>query len=373
MTLPEPHSRVRRRSPASRRALPVVLGVLLVAAPLLPFTPPAAGQQSNQSRLEKIRAELRDAKTDADKNQKLLDEIEGQIKLVERKLRAARDEEKAGAVERKQADTLALAADAEVDRLRRQIGERARTVYMTGGTGQLEALTGSDSPEAMLDRVLRLDSLAREDSRIMPDLQTALEIAQGAQERIRLADEHRAAATAAINQQGAELRETRTVRAEAQKRLETRIRQYQEAIEVVLQESARLRAELSGSSGSGSVGNLLRPVPCPQTSGFGYRWGRMHEGIDFGCDIGTPVKAAKAGLVIKAGWSSGYGNLVLVDHGDGVVTAYAHNSRFAAGVGDDVNAGQVVAYSGNTGRSTGPHVHFEVRINGVPKNPALYL
>lgn len=373
MTSPPSPTRTGRRPPARRWAIPALLGALLVAVPLFPFGQPAAGLQPRQRQLDRIRAELRDAKTDAAKNQELLDKIRRQLTLVERQLRGARDQARAAAVEREEADRLAALANAEVTRLRQQIGERARAVYMTGGAGQLEALTSADSPELMLERVSRLDSLAREDSRVMPDLQTALELAQAAQERIRQADERRAAAIAEVEQRGDELRETRAVRVEAQERLDARIAEYREDITVILEESARLRAELSGSSGSGDVGTLLRPVSCPQTSGFGIRWGRMHEGIDYGCDIGTPVKAAKAGLVIKAGTSSGYGNLVLVDHGDGVVTAYAHNSRFAAEVGDDVGTGQVIAYSGNTGRSTGPHVHFEVRINGVPRNPALYL
>jgi murein DD-endopeptidase MepM/ murein hydrolase activator NlpD len=349
------------------------LAALIVAAPLLPFGPPASGQTASQSRLDKIRAELRDAKTDADKNQKLLDQVNAQIRQVQQQLRRAREQEKSAGVERDQATQLATQASDDVNRLRQQVGARARAVYMTGGTGQLGALTGAESPEVMLERVSRLDSLARKDSRVMPDLLVALQLAQDARERILAADKARVEALEEITRRGEELRETKDVRTEAQQKLDQRVEQFRENIAVILQESAALRAELGGSSGSGNVGTLLRPVGCPQTSGFGIRWGRMHEGLDFGCPIGTPVKAAKAGLVIKAGVSSGYGNLVLVDHSDGVVTAYAHNSSFRVGVGDEVSAGQVIALSGNTGRSTGPHVHFEVRINGVPKNPAIYL
>ena len=100
------------------------------------------------------------------------------------------------------------------------------------------------------------------------------------------------------------------------------------------------------------------------TSGFGWRWGRMHEGIDISVSTGTPVVAAKAGVVIVAGWLGGYGNLVVVDHGGGVATAYGHNTSVTVGVGQYVEQGQLIAYSGSTGHSTGPHVHFEVRING---------
>jgi murein DD-endopeptidase MepM/ murein hydrolase activator NlpD len=108
-------------------------------------------------------------------------------------------------------------------------------------------------------------------------------------------------------------------------------------------------------------------------SGFGMRWGRMHEGIDITCATGTPVRAAGAGTVIWAGWRGGYGNLVVVDHGGGLSTAYAHNSAYASSVGQSVAAGQVISYAGSTGNSSGPHVHFEVRVNGSAVDPLRYL
>ena len=99
----------------------------------------------------------------------------------------------------------------------------------------------------------------------------------------------------------------------------------------------------------------------------------MHEGIDITASMNTPVHASAAGRVINAGWLGGYGNLVVVDHGGGLSTAYAHNTSFAVSVGDTVSAGQVIAYSGSTGDSSGPHVHFEVRVNGSAVDPLGYL
>ena len=99
----------------------------------------------------------------------------------------------------------------------------------------------------------------------------------------------------------------------------------------------------------------------------------MHEGIDIAVGQGTPVHAAAGGTVIYAGWMEGYGNLVVIDHGNGLSTAYGHNSSLASSVGQSVAAGQVIAYSGSTGHSTGPHVHFEVRVNGAPVDPLGYL
>jgi murein DD-endopeptidase MepM/ murein hydrolase activator NlpD len=122
-----------------------------------------------------------------------------------------------------------------------------------------------------------------------------------------------------------------------------------------------------------SSSGLIWPVNGPVTSGFGMRWGRMHTGIDIAVPTGTPVQASAAGTVVYSGWMSGYGYLVAVDHGGGLATAYAHNSSLLVDVGEHVEQGQTIAYSGSTGHSTGPHVHFEVRVNGVPVDPLLYL
>ena len=101
----------------------------------------------------------------------------------------------------------------------------------------------------------------------------------------------------------------------------------------------------------------------------------MHTGVDWANRIGTPIVSAGNGTIIKAGWESGYGRRVEVQHANGYVTAYSHQSRFAKGIapGAKVRQGQVIGYSGNTGASTGPHLHFEVRINGVAQDPMGYL
>lgn len=116
--------------------------------------------------------------------------------------------------------------------------------------------------------------------------------------------------------------------------------------------------------------------PCtnwPITSRFGYRWGRLHAGTDVGVMTGTTVRASRAGQVTVAGWCGGYGNCVMIDHGDGVTTVYGHLSEVTVSVGEYVDQGERVALSGNTGRSTGPHLHFEIRINGTPVDPEPYL
>ena len=146
-------------------------------------------------------------------------------------------------------------------------------------------------------------------------------------------------------------------------------------------------ASSSGSSSSSDVetfspsssGGMIWPISGPITSPFGWRthpiFGnqRFHSGLDIGGDYGLPIHAAKAGVVSHAGWIGGYGNTVMIDHGGGVVTLYGHNQSLNVSVGQQVSQGEVIAFCGSTGNSTGPHCHFEVRLNGEPVSPYNYL
>jgi murein DD-endopeptidase MepM/ murein hydrolase activator NlpD len=118
---------------------------------------------------------------------------------------------------------------------------------------------------------------------------------------------------------------------------------------------------------------MIWPVNGPVTSPFGWRWGRMHEGVDIAVPSGTPIRAAKAGVVAIAAPTGGYGNYTCVNHGGGLSTCYAHQSSFAAGVGDSLGEGEVLGYVGCTGSCFGDHLHFEVRVNGSAVDPMGYL
>ena len=122
-------------------------------------------------------------------------------------------------------------------------------------------------------------------------------------------------------------------------------------------------------SGAAGRGGCVLPARGPVTSEFGSRWGRLHAGLDISGPIGTPIWAAKAGSVVVAGSQSGYGTTVVLDHGGGMTTLYGHQSRLAVRTGQTVRQGQVIGYIGNTGQSTGPHLHFETRYGGTPKSP----
>lgn len=148
--------------------------------------------------------------------------------------------------------------------------------------------------------------------------------------------------------------------------------------------AAAAAAQSSGGQGASDnwvqgTGQLGWPVSGEITSPYGYRvhpiWGTTiyHSGIDIGVDEGTPVHAADGGVVVWSGWMGGYGYAVVIDHGNGLSTLYGHNSELAVDEGQSIAKGQVISYAGSTGNSTGPHVHFEVRVNGDPVDPMGYL
>jgi murein DD-endopeptidase MepM/ murein hydrolase activator NlpD len=147
-------------------------------------------------------------------------------------------------------------------------------------------------------------------------------------------------------------------------------------------EQAKVMAALRASATSNSApagpvrqgsGQLNWPLNAAISSGFGTRWGRLHAGIDLPVPEGTPIHAADGGRVAIAGWMGGYGNYTCIQHTGSLSTCYGHQSRIAVSVGQSVSQGQVIGYSGNTGHSTGPHLHFEVRVGGSPVDPMGYL
>jgi murein DD-endopeptidase MepM/ murein hydrolase activator NlpD len=204
--------------------------------------------------------------------------------------------------------------------------------------------------------------------------------AQAAVQAVALLKKDQEKAKAVLDQRIADLTAEADALAAEQTKLEDLIRQRQAALE-----AARRAREAAGqavgnglnrlpNTGSGvSPTGFIWPVQGVLTSGFGPRWGRMHTGIDIAAPSGTPIHAAKAGEVIFTGWLGGYGNAVILDHGDGIATLYGHQSRIGCSEGQILNQGDVLGFVGTTGHSTGNHLHFEVRVDTKPRNPRPYL
>ena len=280
--------------------------------------------------------------------------------------------------------------------LTERLGNRLVDLYENGEPSSLEVLFGSKSITDLIDTAQVVDSLGAQDRSIAGQV-------EGAKERVRVQREHtrrfRSLAAAEVrtigirrNQVAAlrdrllasknQLAAARTAKRDALQNVKESKAEYLHEAAGLQQASAALASRIrigpvvvrySPGDTTPSAAGFIWPVNGPVTSPFGWRWGRMHEGIDIGVGYGTPIHAAASGRVVYAGWMSGYGNLVAIDHGRGISTAYGHQSRLAVSVGQVVSQGQTIGYVGCTGHCFGPHLHFEVRINGAPVDPLGYL
>ena len=273
------------------------------------------------------------------------------------------------------------------------LSARLSAAYRAGEPTILQVLLASGSVSDAAAIHGNLERIAEQDRRLIVETKSNADASRSARIRIAtaraevLTTEQRVAgaeaeAAQALSVIGAErnrLVAARSARATLLSRVTANRRELEAEARGLRARSAQLASQIrSGSSNlpatvsvSGS-GQFSWPVNGPITSGFGQRWGRMHEGIDIGVGAGTPIGASAAGTVIVAGWNGGYGNLVVVSHGS-IATAYAHMSRIAVSVGQSVGRGAVLGAVGCTGHCFGPHLHFEVRVGGVPQNPLNYL
>ncbi|NLN21968.1 MAG: peptidoglycan DD-metalloendopeptidase family protein [Syntrophomonadaceae bacterium] len=266
------------------------------------------------------------------------------------------------------------------------LNKRLRDIYMQGKLSYLEVLLDSTSMSDFLTRLDFLKRLMENDAKLVKE--TAAERDELARKKreleekkeqvlsLKRATELKQNTLAARSQE----REDTLKRLQADKAAcERAIKELEESSRKLTQIIQQYQSKNPNPSPPQGNGSMIWPAAGPITSGYGMRihpiYGTysMHTGIDIGAPHGAPVKAADGGTVIYVGWMGGYGNTVVVDHGGGISTLYAHLSGFAVSSGSRVGQGQVIAYVGSTGNSTGPHLHFEVRINGHHTNPLGYL
>jgi murein DD-endopeptidase MepM/ murein hydrolase activator NlpD len=264
--------------------------------------------------------------------------------------------------------------------------ERASRMYKQGATMSLEVLLDSGDAGDAFARSSYLRQVTQADRASIERLEASQVAVAAERERF---DAERERLVGMQQEQEELLAEVQTIRdsramAAAEAREQVRLLHEEqddleadqaelEALIERRQEEARAAQEAAAATGAPSSSGFAWPMCAPVTSEYGPRWGRMHRGIDQGASTGTPVGASKDGTVIFADWQGGYGRMVLIDHHDGVVTAYAHLSSFAVSAGSSVSQGQTIGAVGSTGNSTGPHLHFETRVNGQAVNPRQYL
>lgn len=398
----------------------VVLAVL-AAAVVAALIGAAAAEADEVRRLEQTRQRISEVKAQLDaaeqqraqdkealaEAQRRFQEILGAVSAAEQAVQ--RQEQ---AVHQAREELASLRERAERQRSATQ--DRALSLYKRGAASvPAGAILEADSAGEALRRSGYVELAAKADRRIIEGLaatgtavdakQDELEHEQATLERV--AEERRAlmaevqslrderAAQLAATQQQVDALEAEESHLESESReLAVLARRAQEAEAARAARAAQSDAGGSGSGdpGSDTVGAAQRaaqeatqaassasgwtwPANGPVTSGYGWRWGRRHEGIDIGAGTGSPIYAARSGTVRFTGGRGGYGNMTLVSHGGGITTAYAHQSSIAVSPGQQVSAGQRIGSVGCTGSCTGPHLHFEVRVNGAPRNPRGYL
>jgi septal ring factor EnvC (AmiA/AmiB activator) len=402
------------------RSVPArVVALLAAVATVALLLPTGAGaQQAEQRQLQEARDRLAQLSREIDTASRDAERADAELEDADRKLREVEAvvNEVAAAVDRqrgavREAEERLAQVEAEAAEVAEAFAERAARMFKEGANVPFETLLSSGGAEEAMTRTSYLRVISQAD-RVNIESLDAAEVAVSAQRQRLFEEQERLEAMLAEQQELlAEVEELRQSRALAaanareqlqqlesehddleadQSRLERLIRQKQEearreadrraAAEREAQRRAAAQQQQASSTSTStartsapSSSGFAWPLCAPVTSEYGPRWGRMHAGIDQGASTGTAIGASKAGTVIFAGWQGGYGNLTLIDHHDGVVTAYAHQSRFAVSAGASVSQGQTIGYVGNTGNSTGPHLHFETRVNGSAVNPRQYL
>ena len=405
-----------------RHLSPVLLIVALLGAPPLPAsgeTHERARLEQTGRRLEAIQEEIRDAGGSVVAGESALARAERQLADA---LDAVADAQ--AAVDRQQRAVDATAARVAryrqtAQRQSKALRERAIRLYKSGGAPPHLTLMSGGTPSELVTRAAIVSQIVAADDRIVEERLNAVVATRAEQEQLEneegalrdVLSEQRAvmAQVDDIRQNRAiQLAERRSNLAELQQQegtLETERRQLAATIERMEREAAASRAAAAraaaaraaaaraataaqerAEAGSTAASSPAAPAAPPSggagwiwptngtvTSEYGYRWGRMHEGIDIAAPTGTPLVAVRPGTVTFAGTMSGYGYVTLIDHGDGFVTAYAHQNRLIAGAGEQVAQGEQIGEVGSTGRSTGSHVHFEIRVGSSPRNPRSYL
>lgn len=335
-------------------------------------------QADIKSRLSTIRERAASAQEELDTINSLIDNLESQVETLN------------ASIEATEAEIAELEAEIElreeeIDQNYDSFKQRLRAIYMSGDlTGGLEVLLSTDSYDDLLIRMYYIEKTSEYTQEIIDaitidkatyeDKMVSVEAKRVALDEQRVTlnakktelDEEKAAAEALL----AEIEEDQKALEEEQKKID------EQMVVAKAQLDALIAAETKKDVGSSYVGGGFK-WPAPGygniTSPYGMRWGKLHKGIDIGAPTGAKIIASNEGKITTSAYNSSYGNYVIINHGGGYMTVYAHLSKRLVSVGQYVAKGQTIGLCGSTGHSTGPHLHFEIRVNGTAVNPQKYV
>lgn len=345
--------------------------------------------------------QLADLQRQAEEQQAKTNEASAKVENVSERLRQIQEELRVATAEYKEvkgqldsvedkiSDNTELLQKTEADlkEKNKKLQQRVRDIYINGQISYVDVLFGAKDFADLMTRMDVLKRIIKHDYDLIMKVKEEKATVENTRAQL---EKDKAEAEVLVADAQAKKAKVEDKESEQQVLLDQAIydrdtseRMYEE-IMAASQEVANMirRSQMSSAGYSGApagAGEMIWPISGPITSEFGWRThpifgtARFHSGLDIGGDYGMPIYAAASGTVIYAGWISGYGNAVIIDHGGGVTTLYGHNDSLNVSEGENVAQGQVIAMCGSTGNSTGPHCHFEVRENGEPVSPYGYL
>ena len=339
-----------------------------------------------QSQMQKMQERKEKARQKAEAATEGLEEI--QTSLNRLRVQARDLQGKSDALQAKINENQAKLAQkkAEVAQRKKIYSKRLRQIYINGQINYLDVLLGAKDFGDFSSRMYLLQKIISSDIEMLTQLQKAEAEVKSRQEQLDAEMKEIKSTQAELEAKRARANRLKEQRSYMLYKAQEEERQSQSEYERLLAISENITAMLrnmesggGSSSGGGGTGRFIWPCRGEITSYFGWRthpiFGttKYHSGMDIAVDYGTPILAADSGTVIYSGWLGGYGYAVMIDHGSGLVTLYAHNQSLNVYEGQYVTKGTCIAYAGSTGYSTGPHCHFEVRLHGEVTEPLNYL
>lgn len=369
-----------------------VSALLAVSLLLSPTYLSTADDLDNE--LQDVQGQIEESRSTQASWQAIITDIAEKLKAIQaeldeatRKLQAIKKEQDQVNLQIKQLQEEIQKAEVQLRARQAILNKRVRVIYMHGQLSYIEVILGANSFSDFANRLELLKRIIRSDFNLIQEIQQR----KAAIEAKKVEIEKEKARLDELASQAQKVQDEVKVKKAEQQRVLAHARTQQDAAKQMeadlIARSNEIRqiiqSRMQQNSGSDQIvhgnGTFIWPCNGPITSPFGYRTHPIfgttiyHSGIDIGVDYNTPIHAADGGTVILAGWCGGYGNAVIIDHGNGLQTLYGHNTSVAVSEGQTVSQGQVIAYSGSTGYSTGPHCHFEVRRNGEAVDPMGYL
>lgn len=374
------------------------LAVLLIAVGLCL---PLGAQQDRVQQRQQLQRELQSLQGEIGKLKGAIDQKRQEERAVRRDLASIdqqitrvtarlRDTRQKLAQARKEQAALAQRLEMLAQRLRRRenlLAQRLRAAYKYRSVSYLSLLTNARDIRELNSRSFVLRQIVKTDRELLEQVRADQQEVAQAKAAMDALVRRIAGLEVDLRTQQTELADVQEEKQAALKAIARERALYERQLAELEAESQaiarRLRALMATPKGRARAdrpwsGRFTRPVEGRLTSGFGmrvhpiFKVRKMHTGIDIAAPTGTPIRAADGGVVVEAGYIRGYGYTVIIDHGGGVATLYAHCSALLVAAGQEVTRGQVIARVGSTGYSTGPHLHFEVRVNGEPVNPLSY-